>query len=81
MKLRSRRPKPSFPEDVSDNEAPKASSGKTIDRSTFLELIKKYPELYDVNHPNFNEKKSLDNIWSEMSSQTGIFGSFFKCFF
>ena len=81
MNFRSRNAESSFQEDIPDDEV-RNSSKINLDRSTFLQLIKENPELYDVNHPNFNDRKSLDIVWSKISSQTGILGLFFslECF-
>ena len=59
-------------EDISNYETSKPS--ERVDVSTFLKLIKEHPVLYDVNHPNFNQRKYVRIAWSEMASKTGIFG-------
>ena len=75
MNLETRKSQSSSQKDVPDDETAN-SSEKGLKRSEFLEFIKKHPVLYDVHHPEFNRKDSINNCWLQISSETGIDGLF-----
>ena len=41
-----------------------------------MDLIEKYPVIYDYDHPNYGEMDAYNNSWSEISFQMNIDGLF-----
>ena len=74
MNSRSNLSKSSLQKDVFSNENAKLPEEEKL--STLLKFIKKHPVIYDVNHPNFYQKKFLDAAWAQISSETGTLGLF-----
>ena len=45
-----------------------------IPSQKFMKVVEKYPIIYDLNHPDYNNNNLTDKAWSEIASQFKLTG-------
>ena len=58
---------------VKNTFSPQGTSGKEL-----MKKVKKHPIIYDVNHPDYDNKTLTDKAWSEIASELKITGKFYS---
>lgn len=57
------------------------STLKKIDNDTFIDEIKRYPEIFDTSHPGFKQQDDKNGAWEKIAQEFGTDGEKIKQFF
>ena len=61
-----------------------AKMGKTVDVEKLIELVRKYPSLYNPNDPHYKDAQLSKNLWESIGKSLNISGIvilYFSCIF
>lgn len=45
------------------------STQKKIDNDSFIEEIKRYPEIFDTSHPGFKQQDDKNGAWEKIARE------------